>query len=101
MPPPYKKQAEQRQKIALTTTSLRNVILSNASDVIYYEVITPKWARSLTTISRLDPNTRQYDVIAEMKNDRHGHAEEVRLYGGAFTPVRQFLEDGPKESASP
>ena len=93
----FKRPTEQRQKILLTTTSLRNVILSNASDVIYYEVITPKWERGRTIISRLDPNTRQYDVIGEMKNDKGGHAQEVRLYGGAFTPEKQFLEKGPKK----
>ncbi|KAI0699658.1 hypothetical protein BC835DRAFT_522178 [Cytidiella melzeri] len=89
----------QPQKIMLTTTSLRNVVLSNQSDVIYYEVITPKWAQGVTTISRLDPNTRQYDVIGEMKNDLRGNASEVKLYGGALQPVAKFLEkDGIKQS---
>ena len=76
----------------MTTTSLRNVILSNKSDVIYYEIITPKWAQSVTTISRLDPNTKQYDVVGEMKNDNKGHATEVKLYGGVLQPVGKFLE---------
>lgn len=86
--------APPRQRISLTTTSLRNVILSNKTDVIYYEVVTPKWARDRTTISRLDPNTRQFDIIGEMKNNGDGKAEEVRLYGGALTPAQRFLEDG-------
>lgn len=94
MPLPTKSSTAPRQRLTLTTTSLRNVIVSNKSDVIYYEVVTPKWQRDLTTISRLDPNTRQFDVIGEMKNDHHGKAEEVRLYGGALTPAHRFLEDG-------
>ncbi len=81
-----------RQKLVLTTTSLRNVVVSNASDVIYYEIVTPKWARGNTTISRMDPNTRQFDIIAEMKNDDKGKAAEVRLYGGALKPAGEFLE---------
>lgn len=89
--PVHKPQTPQPQRINLTTTSLRNVILSNKSDVIYYEVITPKWARGVTTISRLDPNTRQYDVVGEMKNDEKGHAAEVKLWGGALQPVGEFL----------
>ncbi|KAI0818656.1 hypothetical protein BC629DRAFT_1588008 [Irpex lacteus] len=89
---PAKPQAPQPQRINLTTTSLRNVILSNKSDVIYYEVITPKWARGVTTISRLDPNTRQYDVVGEMKNDEKGHAAEVKLWGGALQPVGEFWQ---------
>ena len=60
--------------------------------MVYYEVITPKWARGTTTISRLDPNTRQYDIIGEMKNDDAGHAAEVRLYGGALQPAQDFLK---------
>ncbi|GJE88054.1 hypothetical protein PsYK624_041370 [Phanerochaete sordida] len=94
MPLPTKSSTAPRQRLTLTTTSLRNVIVSNKSDVIYYEIVTPKWQRDLTTISRLDPNTRQFDVIGEMKNDHHGKAEEVRLYGGALTPAHRFLEDG-------
>ena len=89
-----KTQAAQPQRISLTTTSLRNVIFSNKSDVIYYDVITPKWASGMTTISRLDPNTRQYDVVGEMKNDSKGHAAEVKLWGGASQPVEQFLVKG-------
>ena len=79
------------QKLILTTTSLRNVVLANASDVIYYEVITPKWARGSTTVSRLDPNTHQFDVVGEMRNDERGKAAEVRLYGGAVRAVGDFL----------
>lgn len=98
MPAP-KPAAPKPQKIMLTTTSLRNVVLSNQSDIIYYEVITPKWAERVTTISRLDPNTRQYDVVGEMRNDDRGHAAEVKLYDGALQPVDNFLEksgDGTK-----
>lgn len=91
---PAKSAAPPRQKITLTTTSLRNVILSNQSDVIYYEVITPKWARDRTTVSKLDPNTRQFDIIGEMKNNDDGKAEDVRLYGGALTPAHRFLDGG-------
>ncbi|KIP07490.1 hypothetical protein PHLGIDRAFT_415603 [Phlebiopsis gigantea 11061_1 CR5-6] len=91
---PAKSSAQPRQKITLTTTSLRNVVLSNKSDVIYYEVITPKWARDRTTVSKLDPNTRQFDIIGEMKNNDDGKAEEVRLYGGALTPAHRFLDGG-------
>ena len=80
------------QKLVLTTTSLRNTVLANSSDVIYYEVITPRWARGSTTVSRLDPNTHQFDVIGEMMNDEHGKAAEVRLYGGALRSVREFLQ---------
>lgn len=85
------------QKLVLTTTSLRNVVLANTSDVIYYEVVTPKWARGNTTLSRLDPNTHQFDTIAEMRNNEEGKAAEVRLYGGALRSVKEFLGSEDKE----
>lgn len=83
---------EKWHRLVLTTTSLRNVVLANSTDVIYYEVITPRWARGSTTVSRLDPNTHQFDIIGEMKNNEHGKAAQVRLYGGALKSVREFLQ---------
>ncbi|KAI0689034.1 hypothetical protein C8T65DRAFT_546062, partial [Cerioporus squamosus] len=53
-------------KLVLTTTSLRNVVLANASDVLYYEVVTPVWERHRTCISRLDVKTQGFHVVAEM-----------------------------------
>lgn len=79
-----------RQKLFLTTTSLHNVVISNKSDVIYYEIITPKWERHLTKISRLDPNTRQFDLIGELQNE-DDKPVTMRLYGGAFKNADDFL----------
>lgn len=56
----------QRQKLNFTTTSLRNVVISNTSDVIFYEVVTPKWEPHLTKISRLEPNSREFNLIGEL-----------------------------------
>lgn len=89
---PAKSHKAPHQRLLLTTTSLRNVVIANKTDVVYYEVVTPKWARGRTTVSRLDPNTRQFDIIGEVKNDDSGKAEEVSLYGGAMTPAGRFLE---------
>lgn len=79
-----------RQKLVLTTTSLHNVVIANSSDVIYYEVVTPKWERHLTKISRLDPNTRQFDLIGELQNE-DDRPVAMRLYGGAFRSTWDFL----------
>ena len=78
------------QKLSLTTTSLHNVVISNTSDVIYYEIITPKWEKDLTKISRLDPNTKQYDLICELVNE-HDKPVSMRLYGGATRRADEFL----------
>ncbi|KAI0823913.1 hypothetical protein BC628DRAFT_1323970 [Trametes gibbosa] len=59
---------EKAHRLVLTTTSLRNVVLANATDVLYYEVVTPRWERHLTRVSRLDVNTRCFDLVAELVN---------------------------------
>ncbi|KAI0737962.1 hypothetical protein C8Q80DRAFT_1125061 [Daedaleopsis nitida] len=91
------------QKLVLTTTSLRNVVLANASDVLYYEVVTPAWERHRTRVSRLDVKTREFHVVAEMLNghppgDVKGREEDakrvmaMRMYGGGeFRAVDEFL----------
>lgn len=78
------------QRLALTTTSLHNVVISNASDDIYYEVVTPKWAPETTKISRLDPETREFLVVGELQN-KDGRPVAVRVYGGVQVPAGEFL----------
>ncbi|KAI0333148.1 hypothetical protein GY45DRAFT_352337 [Cubamyces sp. BRFM 1775] len=68
-------------KLVLTTTSLRNVVLANASDVLYYEVVTPRWERHLTRVSRLDVNTRCFDPVAELLNGSPAVSANVSLHG--------------------
>ena len=84
------------QRLVFTTTSLHNVVISNASDVLYYEVITPKWERQLTKISRLDPVARQFHPIAELQNF-DDKPVMIDMYNTLFRPVEEFLQrnDGP------
>ena len=100
-------------KLVLTTTSLRNVVLANASDVLYYEVVTPVWERHRTRVSRLDVKTRGFDVVAEMLNghapgDVRGREEDakrvmaLRMYGaGEYKAVDEFLhvETAPEDES--
>ncbi|TCD64677.1 hypothetical protein EIP91_003791 [Steccherinum ochraceum] len=83
------------QKLVLTTTSLHNVVISNASDVIYYEIVTPKWERHLTKVSRLDPNTRLFDLVGELQNE-DDKPVAMRLYGGSFRSTQDFLKNEPE-----
>ncbi|KAI9059764.1 hypothetical protein FKP32DRAFT_1113266 [Trametes sanguinea] len=72
-PSPLSVPPEKTHRLVLTTTSLRNVVLANSTDVLYYEIVTPRWERHLTRITRLDPNTRCFDPVAELLNgDGHG-----------------------------
>ncbi|OSD02076.1 hypothetical protein PYCCODRAFT_440257 [Trametes coccinea BRFM310] len=72
-PSPLSVPPEKTHRLVLTTTSLRNVVLANSTDVLYYEIVTPRWERHLTRVTRLDPNTRCFDPVAELLNgDGHG-----------------------------
>lgn len=92
--------APQAQRLSLTTTSLQNVVISNASDVIYYEVVTPKWEPTMTRVSKMDPKSHELEVVAELKNEvEKGGASSapsaVRLRGQQFRPAGEFwTKDG-------
>lgn len=75
MPPPPKPAPP--IKLVLTTNSLRNTTISDASDSIYYEIRTEPWIPLHTKVKRLDPETRQYEVKAEIL--RTGAVPEVRI----------------------
>ncbi len=95
--------AAKTHKLVFTTTSLRNVVLANASDVLYYEVVTPAWERHRTRVTRLDVKTQEFAIVAEMLNghapgDTRGGEDEakqpmaLRMYGGGeYTAVHDFL----------
>ena len=90
-------------KLVLTTTSLRNVVLANSSDVLYYEVVTPAWERHRTRVSRLDVRTQAFAVVAELLNghapeDTHGREEDAKramalrwFSGGEYVAVHDWL----------
>ena len=89
------------ERLHLTTTSLQNVIISNANDVIYYEVVTPNWDASLTRVSKMDPKTNELEVIAELQNEISEKSAAkitstaVRLRGQQFRPTQDFwTKDG-------
>ncbi|KAI5118325.1 hypothetical protein M0805_006608 [Coniferiporia weirii] len=87
------------QRLSLTTTSLHNVVISNASDVIYYEVVTPKWAPAVTRVSKMDPKSHELEVVAELQNEVSENTAArpmaVRLRGQQFRPAGEFwTKDG-------
>ncbi|KAL5512009.1 hypothetical protein ACEPAH_5228 [Sanghuangporus vaninii] len=89
------------ERLHLTTTSLQNVIISNSSDKIYYEVVTPKWDASVTRVSKMDPKSNELEIIAELQNEvsekstARPTSTAVRLRGQQFRPTREFwTKDG-------
>ncbi|KAI0781495.1 hypothetical protein BD413DRAFT_608628 [Trametes elegans] len=100
--------AAKAHRLVLTTTSLRNVVLADAADVLYYEAVTPRApfvpgaapCISTTRIARLDPNTRCFDHVAELDGRRGKEAKRVagiRFYGaGEVRAVEDFLHVRPR-----
>ena len=87
------------QRLSLTTTSLQNVVISSSNDLIYYEVVTPKWEPTITRVSKVDPRTHEPEIVAELKNGLEGEGSSsstgyrptaVRLRGQQFRPAGEF-----------
>lgn len=87
------------QRLELMTTSLRNVTISNASDVVYYEVTTPAWARTTTRITRRDSLRHTFDTVGEVRRDEAGKPVAVSVRGSAFVPISEFLREGEASAA--
>ena len=92
--------------LVFTTTSLRNVTIATAADEYYYEVVTVDWEPLITKVRRLDSESGQMTLIAEMKReDANSHYTELRFVtpekqDSDFIPVRTFFStDGVGEKA--
>ncbi|KAN0073761.1 hypothetical protein V8E55_012015 [Tylopilus felleus] len=79
------------QKLTFTTAYMLNTTVSNATDVIYYDVQTPEWEPHLTTVRRLDPRTGMYELTGSVRSEGDKPVA-VSLYGGAFEPVEQWIK---------
>jgi len=77
MPPPPKPSPP--IKLVLSANSTRNTTIADASDSIYYEIRTEPWIPLHTKVKKLDPETRQYEVRAEIQRSRG--IPEVRIIG--------------------
>ncbi|EPQ50597.1 hypothetical protein GLOTRDRAFT_133711 [Gloeophyllum trabeum ATCC 11539] len=80
------------EKLSFTTTSLQNVIISNESDSIYYDVKTWEEDPGLTKVQKLNAKTQLYDLVAELEN-ANGRPVAVRFQGGNETVrVEEWLK---------
>ncbi|KIJ63365.1 hypothetical protein HYDPIDRAFT_29617 [Hydnomerulius pinastri MD-312] len=79
------------QKLTLTTASLLNTTISNATDAIYYDIQTPEWEPQLTTVRRLDSRTGTYELTGSIRNQADKPVA-VSMYGGEFEPEEQWLK---------
>ncbi|KDQ59766.1 hypothetical protein JAAARDRAFT_46402 [Jaapia argillacea MUCL 33604] len=79
------------QKLEFTTISLSNLVISNETDVIFYEITTPEWEPQLTKIKRQDPRNSLLQVVAELENEG-GKPGSVRMLGSETVPLDTFLK---------
>jgi len=99
MPPPPKPPPP--IKLVLTTNSTRNTTIADASDSIYYEIRTEPWIPLHTKVKKLDPETRKYEVRAEIQ--RSGGIPEVRILGRSkeWAQASEFLRIDKAKDAGP
>ncbi|OAX33078.1 hypothetical protein K503DRAFT_804668 [Rhizopogon vinicolor AM-OR11-026] len=85
------------QRLTFTTANVQNLVISNATDALYYEVVTPEWESHLTTVRRLDSRTQGYDTIGNIRN-QSGKPVAVSMYGGEFMNEELWLRKIEGES---
>ena len=68
-------------RMVFTTNSLRNTTISVEDDTLYYEIVTHFWQPHLTKISKLDADTREMVLVAEIECVP-GSTVRVRFGGG-------------------
>lgn len=78
------------QRLTFTTANVHNLVISNPTDALYFEVLTPEWESHLTTVRRLDNRTQGYDTIGNIRN-HSGKPVAVSMYGGEFMNEELWL----------
>ena len=80
-------------RIEFTTNSLRNTTVYIEDDTLYYEIVTHAWQRHLTKISKLDADTHEMVLVAEIERV-FGSAARVRGRGRRMDQRTEFHELG-------
>ncbi|TFY76173.1 hypothetical protein EWM64_g7839 [Hericium alpestre] len=90
MAPPRK--PEPLHRMEFWTNSLRNTTIAVDNDAFYYEVVTRYWHPRLTKIFKLDKETREMNLIAELERPE-GKEACVRFGGehGRWIGEEEFL----------
>ncbi|KAG2049461.1 hypothetical protein BDR06DRAFT_893766 [Suillus hirtellus] len=78
------------QKLTFTTASVRNLVISNPTDTLYYEVLTPKWELHQTTVRRLDTHANRYDTVGSIRS-QSSKPVAVSMYSGEFVNEELWL----------
>ncbi|KAG2132834.1 uncharacterized protein EDB93DRAFT_893587 [Suillus bovinus] len=78
------------QKLTFTTASVQNVVISNPTDALFYEVLTPEWESQQTTVRRLDTRAQRYDTIGSIRS-QSGKPVAVSMYNGEFVNEQLWL----------
>jgi hypothetical protein len=75
-----KQSVEGYHRMVFTTNSLRNTTVSVEDDSLYYEIVTRFWHPYLTKIFKLDLDTREMILVAEIEREP-GKNVRVRFGG--------------------
>lgn len=78
-------------ELVLTTNSTSNNTISDDSDNIYYEIRTEPWSPLHTKVKKLVPETKEYEVRAEIQRFRGYPEVRVNGRGTEWVPAKEFL----------
>jgi len=81
-------------RLELTQPEINNTTIASSTDVIYFEVITPKWTPKMTRVNKRDPETRKLEMIAEVETK--GYQSYFRFKDGDMKPTASWLKRNKK-----
>ena len=82
-------------RLEFTQPEYNNTTIASSTDIIYFEVITPKLTPNMTRISKRDPETRKLKMIAELETS--GYQTTFRIKNGPdFQPTAQWMKRNNK-----
>lgn len=90
MPP---KKPDPPHKMVFTANSVKNTTVAVDSDALYYEVVTRFWHPDITKLNKLDPDSREFETIAEVQRE-NGKIHKIRLaVNNEWVPVTELLKN--------
>lgn len=83
-------------RLELTTTSVRNCVISTGTDAHYFEALTQRWIPNITQVKKLDQVTGEMVIIAEIERVK-GREPCIKFAGEKqFKPAADFVSsDNP------
>lgn len=81
-------------RLELTQPEINNTTIASSTDIVYFEVITPKWTPTMTRVNKRNPETRKLEMVAELETK--GYQSFFRFTDGDMKPTATWIKRNKK-----